>query len=80
MNIIYYDDIFEYIISHIYISDYDNLKKVSVNFRRIFDINSKDYKDLICIQGCDIKTIMNIVKKRAFNKYNLNKSYLINIS
>jgi len=80
MNIIYHIDIFEYIISHIYISDYDKLKKVSVNFRRIFNINSKDYKDLICIRGCDIKTIMNIVKKRAFNKYHLNKSYLINIS
>ena len=80
MNMIYNIDIFEYITSHINISDYDKLKKVSVNFKSIFDINSKDYKDLICIKGCDIKTIMSIIEKRAVNKYPLSKSRIINKS
>ena len=80
MNIICNIDIFEYITSHINIIDYDKLKKVSVNFKSIFDINSKDYKDLIYIKGCDIKTIMSIIEKRAVTKYPLSKSRIINKS
>ena len=60
---IYHVDIFEYIISHIYIKDYDKLKKVSVNFKSIFNINYKNYRELICIKGCNIKTIMSIIEK-----------------
>lgn len=77
---IYHVDIFEYIISHIYINDYDKLKKVSVIFKSIFNINSKNYRELICIKGCNIKTIMSIIEKRALNKYPLSKSCVINKS
>ena len=80
MNIIYNIDIFEYITRHIYITDYDKLKNVSVNFKSIFDINAKDYKDLICIKGCNSKTIMSIIEKRGLIKYPLTKSCVINKS
>jgi hypothetical protein len=74
MSLICNDDIFDYITNHIHIEDYNKLKSVSIRFKSVFNINNKNYSELIPIKGCCNKTIMNIIEKRIFNKYYLTKS------
>lgn len=79
------NDIFEYVIPNIDISEYDKLKKVSKIFNNIFNlsylINNKIYHKLMCINGCTQNNIMNIMEKNILSKYNFkkNKSILYDI-
>lgn len=77
MNLFYNDDIFEYIIIYINISEYDKLKNVSYSFRNIFDlkylIDNKSFNKLICITGCTERKIINIIVQTIICKYNVKR-------
>ena len=64
--LIIHGDIFEYITNHICFYDYDKLKMVSVKFNYIFNLNSKNYSEMMRIKGCNI---INVIELRVMNKY-----------
>ena len=64
--LIIHGDIFEYITNHICFYDYDKLKMVSVKFNDIFNLNSKNYYEMMRIKGCNI---INVIESRVMNKY-----------
>jgi hypothetical protein len=78
MDLFLHNDIFEYLIFHINIRDYDKLKKVSKKFNSEFNlkylIDEKIYNKLICIRGCTQYNILNIIERYILDKYNLKKN------
>jgi len=77
MTLFLYNDIFEYLMLHIDISEYDKLKNVSKEFNKLFNlrylIHNKIYNKLIYIQGCTPHKILNIMEKFILDKYKLRK-------
>jgi len=68
------DDIFEYILNHIHIYQYDKLKQVSTKFNRKFNINRKEFSDVVnAINsiGCDMRFLMKFMEERIIHKYRL---------
>jgi hypothetical protein len=68
------DDIFEYILNHIHIYQYDKLKQVSTKFNRQFNINRKEFSDVVnAINsiGCDMRFLMKFMEERIIHKYRL---------
>jgi len=64
---IMHDDIFEYITTHISIYDYDKLRKVSVKFNRVFNLNFKDSSQIIQSIGND--KIIKFIEGKVINNY-----------
>ena len=68
------DDIIDVLKSKIDIRDYDKLKKVSVKYKKIFDlksiIDSKKYENIMIIHGCTVDILVNIIIKHVIAKYN----------
>jgi hypothetical protein len=87
MNIFSEDDIFDYIIDNVYmlefrILDYDKLRKVSSKFNKRFNlkllyIENKKYNELIHIEGCTYKNILNIIERCILQKFCLDKKNFI---
>ena len=68
------DDIFEYILNHIHIYQYDKLKQVSKKFNSLFNINRKEFSDFINVinsSGCDMSFLMKFIEERIIHKYRL---------
>lgn len=61
------DDIIDILKSKIDIRDYDKLKRVSLKYKRYFDlkpmIDSKKYEDIMIICGCSVDILANIITK-----------------
>lgn len=66
-SVIMHDDIFEYLTTHICIYDYDKLRKVSVKFNRIFNLNFKDSSEIIQSIGND--KIIKFIERKVINNY-----------
>lgn len=68
------DDIIDILKSKIDIRDYDKLKRVSLKYKRYFDlkpmIDSKKYEDIMIICGCSVDILANIITKHVMAKYN----------
>ena len=87
MNIFSEDDILDYIIDNIqmldfHISDYDKLRKVSVNFNKKFNlrllyIEPKKYNGLMRVGGFTYKHVLNIIEKGILHKFCLDKKKFI---
>lgn len=77
-NLILNDDILSYMINHVDIKDYNKLKKVSVGYRKLFNLNLlikvKNYNAIISIHGSSICYIIDIVNTNIVNKYKLDKN------
>jgi hypothetical protein len=69
-----HDDIMDVLKSQIDIREYDKLKRVSLKYKRYFDlkplVDSKKYKDIMIIRGCSIEILANIIKTHVIAKYN----------
>ena len=69
-----HDDIMDVLKSQIDIREYDKLKRVSLKYKRYFDlkplIDSKKYEDIMIIRGCSIEILANIIKTHVIAKYN----------
>jgi hypothetical protein len=67
------EDILDCFKNHVYITDYDKLKKVSSKYRRYFDlkhlIDSKKYEDIMVIKGCSIDILAIIITQHIIKKY-----------
>jgi len=68
------DDIMDVLKSQIDIRDYDKLKRVSLKYKRYFDlkplIDSKKYDDIVIIYGCSVDILTNIITRHIMAKYN----------
>jgi hypothetical protein len=68
------DDIMDVLKSQIDIREYDKLKRVSLKYKRYFDlkplVDSKKYEDIMIIRGCSIEILANIITKHVIAKYN----------
>jgi len=68
------DDIIDVLKSKIDIRDYDKLKRVSLKYKRYFDlkplIDSKKYDDIVIIYGCSVDILTNIITRHIMAKYN----------
>ena len=68
------EDIIDVLKAKIDIRDYDKLKRVSMKYRRYFDlkplIDSKKYEGIMIIRGCSVEILVNIIKKHVIEKYN----------
>lgn len=68
------DDIIDVLKSKIDIRDYDKLKRVSLKYKRYFDlkplIDSKKYDDIVIIYGCSVDILTNIITRHVMAKYN----------
>ena len=71
------EDIIDVLKAKIDIRDYDKLKRVSVKYRRYFDlkplIDSKKYEGIMIIRGCSVEILANIITKHVIEKYNYAK-------
>lgn len=71
-------DLFEYLILHIDINEYNKLKKVCRIFNNVFDlgylIDNSLYNKLIHIKGCTEKNILNIIERTILSEYNFRKN------
>ena len=78
MTLFLHNDIFEYLLLHIDICQYDKLKNVSNEFNKVFNlrylIHNKIYNKLIYIRGCTQYKILNIMEKIILDKYKLKKN------
>jgi hypothetical protein len=68
------DDIMDVLKSQIDIRDYDKLKRVSLKYKKYFDlkpiIDSKKYEDIMIIRGCSVDILANIIAMHVIAKYN----------
>jgi hypothetical protein len=68
------DDIMDVLKSKIDIRDYDKLKRVSLKYKRYFDlkplIDSKKYEEIMIICGCSVEILTNIITRHVMEKYN----------
>jgi hypothetical protein len=68
------DDIIDVLKSQIDIRDYDKLKRVSLKYKKYFDlkpiIDSKKYEDIMIIRGCSVDILANIIAMHVIAKYN----------
>jgi len=68
------DDIIDAFKSKIDIDDYDKLKRVSIKYKKYFDlkpiIDSKKYDDIMIIQGCTVDILLSIITRHVIEKYN----------
>jgi hypothetical protein len=68
------DDIMDVLKSKINIMDYDKLKRVSLKYKKYFDlkplIDSKKYDDIVIIYGCSVDILTNIITRHVMAKYN----------
>ena len=68
------DDIIDVLKAKIDIRDYDKLKRVSVKYKRYFDlkpmIDSKKYEEIMIIYGCSVDILTNIITRHVMEKYN----------
>ena len=68
------DDIIDVLKAKIDIRDYDKLKRVSMKYKRYFDlkpmIDSKKYEEIMIIYGCSVEILTNIITRHVIEKYN----------
>ena len=68
------DDIIDVLKAKIDIKDYDKLKRVSIKYKRYFDlkhmIDSKKYEEIMIIYGCSVDILTNIITRHVIEKYN----------
>ena len=68
------DDIIDVLKAKIDIRDYGKLKRVSMKYKRYFDlkplIDSKKYEEIMLIYGCSVEILTNIITRHVMEKYN----------
>ena len=72
------DDILDYLKNHIDFREYEKMKKVSVKYRKLFDLSpllySKSYDKLLYIKGITVEIILKIIDGNIRNKYRFKKN------
>lgn len=72
------DDILDYLKYHINITEYEKMKKVSVKYRKLFDLSpllySKSYDKLLYIKGITVELILKIVDGNIRRRYGFKKN------
>lgn len=72
------DDILDYLKCHIDFGDYEKMKKVSVKYRKLFDLSpllySKSYDKLLYIKGITVELILKIIDSNIRKKYRFKKN------
>ena len=72
------DDILDYLKNHIDFWEYEKMKKVSVKYRKLFDLSpllySKSYDKLLYIKGITVEIILKIIDGNIRNKYRFKKN------
>jgi len=72
------DDILDYLKNHIDFWEYEKMKKVSIKYRKLFDLSpllySKSYDKLLYIKGITVEIILKIIDGNIRNKYRFKKN------
>jgi hypothetical protein len=72
------DDILDYLKYHIDFGEYEKMKKVSVKYRKLFDLYpllySKSYDKLLYIKGITVELILKIIDSNIRKKYGFKKN------
>ncbi len=72
------DDILDYLKFHIDFGEYEKMKKVSVKYRKLFDLSpliySKSYDKLLYIKGITVEFILKIIEGNIRKKYRFKKN------
>ena len=72
------DDILDYLKCHIDFGEYEKMKKVSVKYRKLFDLSpllySKSYDKLLYIKGITVELILKIIEGNIRKKYRFKKN------
>jgi hypothetical protein len=72
------DDILDYLKYHIDFGEYEKMKKVSVKYRKLFDLYpllySKSYDKLMYIKGITVELILKIIDSNIRKKYGFKKN------